>query len=145
MNSECYFRELGAHSEQSGYPHPEDCSRTANGDSAGYACDVTRSDGRCKCRTQRLERGDSSLSCGVLVEDLAEGLFHREPELADLDETGPDAQVEAYSEDAYHCRHAPNEIVDGRVDTSNCFHFSLLTYLRKHTMKRGTSAGKICC
>ena len=34
----------------------------------------------------------------------------------------PDAQVQADSEDTYHSRHTPDEIVDGGIDTCNSFH-----------------------
>ena len=63
--------ELGAHSEQGGYPHPEDRAGAAEGDSAGNAGDISGADRRRKGGTHGLEGSYAALAGFLLVEDLA--------------------------------------------------------------------------
>ena len=85
------FRELGAHSDESGDPHPEDCAGTADHDGAGDAGDVAGTD-RCSKRCgERLERRDFALAGLLLLEHLSDGVLHGIAELAELQELSADA------------------------------------------------------
>ncbi len=59
----------------------------------------------------RLERGDGAVSGFPLFENPADGGAHGLAEAANLDKSGAKAQVSAYTQNADHGRHAPDEFV----------------------------------
>ena len=58
---------IGRHAHQSRHPHPEDCTRSANRNRHGDACDITRTDGRGERRI-RAPNGYIAFVLVVLVE-----------------------------------------------------------------------------
>ena len=86
---------FGGHAEESGDPHPEDCAGAACGDGAGDAGDVAGTDGCSKGCGYRLERGDLTVSCILLLEHLSQGVFHGIAKTGKLDEAHAGAEENA--------------------------------------------------
>ena len=121
VDSQGHFGELGAHAEQSGDPHPEHGTGTADGDGAGHTGDVAGTHGGRQSGADCLEGGDGTVGGIILFQNAADGIFHGIAELADLDKPGPQSQIQAHADDADDGRQAPDEVVQHFVDGSNDF------------------------
>ena len=84
MNGQGYLRKLGTHAECCRNPHPEDCSRAADGDSACHTGDVSGADSSSQCRADCLERSHGTVGCIALAEDTSDGYADRVGKFTDL-------------------------------------------------------------
>ena len=116
-----HFRELGAHAQQSGNPHPEHGTRAADGNGARHAGDVAGTDSGRQSGTDRLERCQGTVSSFLLLEHTAHGILQSVAKFTDLQETGTHCQIQANTDDTGHCRNAPDKAVQGIVDICNNF------------------------
>ena len=126
MNSQCDLGKLGAHTQQSGYPHPKDCSGTADGNCAGYTGNVTGAYRGRQCGADCLERRNGALAGVTFVEKLAKRGLDGIAETAKLDELGPHAEEDACADDTHDGGNAPYESIDrivyGFYNSVNVFH-----------------------
>ena len=86
------FVELGAHSHQSAYPHPEDGARSSDDEGDGHAGDVAQTHGAGHGRQQRLNR--RNLAVTAFAAAFAQHA-DRGGETAQRDEPASQKQVEA--------------------------------------------------
>ena len=120
MDGQGYFGEFGAHAQGCGNPHPEDSTRSADGNSACYTGNISGADGRCQSRTDRLERCHGTVRGIALAEDASDGHADCVREFADLQKvqellTSSDTQITA---SAYlNADQAPSKAVDGDKTT----------------------------
>lgn len=113
---------LGHHTQQGGDPHPENSAGAADGDSACHTGDIAGADGSCQGGADRLKRGDgAATSLGGAMEQLTDGILPHGAELAELEETGADTEVQTHAEDEHHGGHTPHDAIDGRIDTADGF------------------------
>lgn len=132
---------LGHHTQQGGDPHPENSAGTADGDSARHTGDIAGADGSCQGGADRLKRGDgAATSLGGAMEQLTDGILPHGAELAELEETGADTEVQTHAEDEHHGGHTPHDAIDGRIDTADGFKH-LRYFLSLHNFY-GICAGK---
>ena len=115
MHSQRNLRKLGAHTKQSGYPHPENSTGAANGDSPRYTGYIAGTDSCRQSGTHRLKRRDSALACLALFKKAADCGLDSSGELAELDEPGSDTEENTNADNTYHGGNAPNEIVYGAI------------------------------
>ena len=129
MYRERYLGKFGAHSEKSGNPHPEDRARTADGDGACYAGDISGAHGRRKRGTDRLEGRDGSLGCLFFMEERSEGHLESISEFLELNEARAEAEQQSHTDDADHGRNTPDKSVDSAVDLFDCFQHKIDSFL----------------
>ena len=81
-----------------------------------------QAEGRCQGGADRLKRGDgAATSLGGAMEQLTDGILPHGAELAELEETGADTEVQTHAEDEHHGGHTPHDAIDGRIDTADGF------------------------
>lgn len=116
------FRVLGHHSEQGGYPHPENSAGAAHGDSAGNAGYVAGADGGGKGCSNRLEGRHLAVARLLLMEHLPYGVLHGIAKFSELDEANAKAQdnTRAHQKDK-HPR-PPGNTVQKVYDLTKPFH-----------------------
>ena len=113
---------LGAHTEESGDPHPEHGAGAAHEDGAGDAGDVAGADGTGQSGTDCLE--GAQVFAGVIFllgEQGTQSVLHDEAEPADLDPAGAEGQEDAGADQKRQHDGAPHETVDGRVYVGDHF------------------------
>ena len=99
MNGEDDFCVFGAHAKQGGNPHPEDRTRTADGDGSCHAGDIAGADCSRKCSCERLYRRKRSLFIGGFsVKKLSDRVFHDRSKFAELQKAKPCAQEDSRTE-----------------------------------------------
>ena len=111
MNRQDYLRELGAHSQKGGNPHPEYRTRSSDGDRAGNTCDISCSDRSRQCSTYCLEGRHRSALRLLFVKHFSQRMLNRVDKASDLNKPGSDAQIQADADNADHRRDAPDETV----------------------------------
>ena len=104
----CKFR---AHSQKCGTPHPENGTRTAQGNRTGYAGDVTGSHGARQRGTYRLERRQRALFRLFLIEYRAKSMLQNVSELPELQSLGSNRQEKSHTDDAHHRWNTPDESI----------------------------------
>ena len=114
--------ELGAHSEQGGYPHPEYRAGAAEGDSAGNAGDVAGADRRREGGTHGLEGSYGALACFLLFEDLADGVLHYVAEPLELYPAAANRVIHACAYQKDQAGPAPYDAVKEGVYFYDKFH-----------------------
>ena len=114
--------ELSAHSEQGGYPHPENRAGAAEGDSAGNAGDISGADRRRKGGTHGLEGSYGALAGFLLVEDLADGGLHYVAEPLELYPAAANRVIHAGAYQKDHARPAHYDAVKEGVYFYDKFH-----------------------
>ena len=113
---------LGTHTQQSGDPHPEDSTGTADGDSAGNAGDVTGTDGCCQSGTHGLEGRNGAFLLFGLFECLTQGILHNVDEVGELGEAAAYRQVDTDTQDQDHHGKTPDDAIDLTVQISDKLH-----------------------
>src|SRR5699024_1719711 len=81
------------HAEQTGHPHPEQRTGSADADGGGHTDDVAGADRRRERRRQRLELRDVALGSGVLA--LEDAQVQRRQQFGELQTAEADRQIEA--------------------------------------------------
>ena len=117
--------DVGGPGPQEGdHPHPEEGARAADADGRGHAGDVARPDAAAEGHGESLEGGHSPLR-RMAFKELADHVFDQ----PDLEETGPDGEIDARSETQHDQRSAPdiaNDLIDDRLQV----HANLLMRLQ---------------
>ena len=122
LDSQRNLSVLGAHTKQSGDPHPENSTGAADGDSARDTGDVTGTDGCCQSGTHGLEGRDSAFLLFGLLECLTQGILHNVDEVGELGEAAANRQVNTCTQDQNHHRNAPDDAIDLTVQISDELH-----------------------
>ena len=108
MHGQGHLGKLGAHAQQRGAPHPEHGTRAAG--------DVAGAHGAGQCGAHRLEGGHGTVRSVLFAEHASDGGFDGVREFADLQKAGAHAQQQTHTNDAHHGGHAPDKVVDRRID-----------------------------
>ena len=116
MHGQGHLGKLGAHAQQCGAPHPEHGTRAADGNGACHTGDVAGAHGAGQCGAHRLEGGYGTVRSVLFAKHASDGGFDGVREFADLQKAGAHAQQQTHTNDAHHGGHAPDKIVDCRID-----------------------------
>ena len=116
MHGQGHLGKLGAHAQQRGAPHPEHGTRAADGNGACHTGDVAGAHGAGQCGAHRLEGGHGTVRSVLFAEHASDGGFDGVREFADLQKAGAYAQQQTHTNDAHHGGHAPDKVVDRRID-----------------------------
>ena len=121
-------RDLGIldhHAEQRRQPQPEHCTVAAEGDGLRGADDIAGADRRSQGRCDSLQRRDRASACLLLLEHLADRVFHRIAEPRELDPAIADGQIQAADDGTWQENIQPCDRVQGsREEIDDSFHSS---------------------
>ncbi len=105
------LHEGGAGAKEGDHPHPEQGARAAEGDGSGHTGDVAGTDATGQGHGECLEGGDT----GIVALALKHQAYHAF-QVAQLQETAAQGEVEAYPQTQIDERWAPNHAIDGIDD-----------------------------
>ena len=111
--------KFGTHTQQRRTPHPEHSSRTADGNGARYARNVTGAHRARQRRAYRLKRRHRAIRGILFAEHPPDGRFDDIRKFADLQKACPHAEKQPYADDAHHGGDAPHKIIDSLIDRRN--------------------------
>ena len=121
-------RDLGIldhHAEQRRQPQPEHCTVAAEGDGLRGADDIAGADRRSQGRCDSLQRRDRASACLLLLEHLADRVFHRIAEPRELDPAIADGQIQTADNGTWQENVQPCDRVQGsREEIDDSFHSS---------------------
>ena len=120
VDSQGNFSKLGTHTAQCGNPHPENCSRSADGNSSGYSGDISSTYGGSKGCAYGLERCHGTVAGLFLFKYTTDRGLDRIGEFTDLYKARADTQIKPHTDDTDHGRNAPDEAVHDIVDLFDC-------------------------
>ena len=126
VDSQRYFGKLGAHAQQSGYPHPEYRAGAADGDGARHTGDVARTHGGGQGGAYRLEGGQRAFGGFFFLEKPPQRIFHGVAELSQGQNAGAHRQIQTYAQNAHHGGYTPDKVVENLVDGSDEFQHGFL-------------------
>lgn len=115
MYGKCHLEKLGAHAKDCGYPHPENCTRSADCDCACHTCHISGSNCRRECGTDRLKRSQCSIRCLSLFSIRPMVTFIAYGNLR-ICKTGFGHSKQADTDNADHCGHTPDKVIYYIVD-----------------------------
>ncbi len=91
MHRQRHFCKLGAHAKESGTPHPENSTGSAQGNGPCYAGDIAGAHSAGQCGTYRLKRSHGAVGGILFLKHASQGSADRIGKLSDLQKTGADA------------------------------------------------------
>ena len=129
-----HLREGGLHeggrgSEESNYPHPEHGPGPAQGYGRGHTDDVSGADTSRQGDAEGLEGGDAVLAAGLVRLGLREQRTDHHSEAPYLDETRPNREIEAGTDQEHHQQGVPYDVVDDGYDSFKHGEWSLVGML----------------